>query len=78
MRSSPTRSLDAAEWAPLIAGRALILYIVTTEVVPRMHSGGGYAMLGAALIAVVGVVFWQLPNGALSRDGRRELYNPRD
>lgn len=65
VRVSPTRTLDAADWARRIASIAFVLFMVTTKVVPRMQSGGGYAMLGAALIASAAVLFWQLPKNAL-------------
>lgn len=65
VRISQTRTLDAADWARRIASSAFILFMVITKVVPRMQSGGGYAMLGAALITSAAVLFWQLPKNAL-------------
>ena len=72
VRVSPTRTLDAADWAQRIASSAFVLFMAITKVVPRMQTGGGYAMLGVALIASAAVVFWQLPKSALRQEAAWE------
>ncbi len=69
LEASPSRSLDGAEWARTVAGSAFLLVSVYTQIVPRMLPGGGYSMLGSALIAVMGAVFWKLSRRASSSNG---------
>lgn len=69
---SPTRTLDAVDWARRIASSAFILFMVITKIVPWMQPGGGYAMLGAALIASAVVLLWQLPKNALRPEAASE------
>lgn len=59
MRQSEGRGLDAVDWARFTVSTGVILLATFTKIVPRMQPGGGYSMLGAALIAVASVVFWQ-------------------
>lgn len=68
LRQSPNRSLDPADWARMLVGKAVVLIAIITKIVPRMQPGGGYSMLGAALVASAAVCFWQLPQGWAKRD----------